>query len=163
MSLPDCKIQKTVKMPAPHFLSLLSPCPALLAGQHDNLHPCQGGIETTKRVKRYPQIPGCDPKVSQATITPKTEETSLKAACTQHRQGHRGTSQLRAAQGRGRESFRAVLLEGQTSKARQKAQTLPGWPQRSTEGLQGEAEERNLGTTQSPESFLNMPSQVTGK
>ena len=58
----------------------LEPCPALLAGQHDNLHPCQGGIETNKRVQRCPQIPGCDPKVSQATITPKTEEMSLKAA-----------------------------------------------------------------------------------
>ena len=80
MSLPDCKIQKTVKMPAPHFLSLLPPSLALLTGQHDNLHPCQGGIETNKRVQRCPQIPGCDPKVSQATITPKTEEMSLKAA-----------------------------------------------------------------------------------
>lgn len=141
MSLPDCKIQNCQNASS-SFPSLLSPCPAPWLASMIICTPCQGGIETTKRVKRYPQIPGCDPKVSQATITPKTEETSLKAACTQHRQGHRGTSQLRAAQGRGRESFRQCCWKGRLRKRGKKLRTLPGWPQRSTEGLRGGRREK---------------------
>lgn len=80
MSLPDCKIQETVKMPASHFLSLLPAGPGSWLASMALCTPANGPVQALKDVLKYHIGMARDLKASQVTTTPQIKETPLKAA-----------------------------------------------------------------------------------